>query len=248
MPITGVDPNPRPPMTAAEVVAALEKLGDAQTKKTLLRHGVKEPLFGVKIGDMKPIQKKIKTDHALALALYDTGIYDAMYFAGLIADPPRMTKAELREWLKGATSTTLCGFTVPWCASESPHGVELALEWIESPKESVAAAGWSTYGCVVALKPDAELDLAGIEKLLDRVKAEVHAAPNRVKYAMNHFVIAVGCYVVPLNKKAKAVGKAVGKVDVDVGDTDCKVPEVVPYIEKVEARGTVGKKRKTVRC
>src|SRR3954471_15409620 len=106
-------------MTAAEVVAELARLGTEQTKKTLMRHGVKEPLFGVKIGDMKPLLKKIKNDHALALALYDTGIYDAMYLAGLVAAPPKMTKADLRKWVKAATSPSLCGYTVAWVAAES---------------------------------------------------------------------------------------------------------------------------------
>ncbi len=235
-------------MTAAEVVAELKRLGTEPIRQIHLRHGAKEPVFGTKIGDMKPIQKKIKADHALALALYDTGIYDAMYFAGLIADPPKMTKADLRKWLKAANSSMICNFTVPWCAAESPHGVALADEWIASKQEAVVAAGWATYSSVVALKPDDELDLAGVEKLLDRIQKGIATAQNRVKYAMNNFVISVGCYVVPLNKKAKAVGKAVGKVDVDVGDTECKVPDAVAYIEKVEARGTVGKKRKTVRC
>jgi 3-methyladenine DNA glycosylase AlkD len=235
-------------MTAAEVVAALKKLGTEQTKKTLLRHGAKEPVFGVKIGDMTPLRKAIRADHALALALFDTGIYDAMYLAGLVAEPPKMTKADLRKWVKAATSPTLCGYTVAWCAAESRYGPELAEEWIASKQESVAATGWATYSGVVALKPDDELDLAGVEKLLDRVQATIATAPNRVRYAMNTFVIAVGCYVVPLNKKAKAVGKAVGPVSVDVGDTDCKVPEVVPYIEKVEKMGRLGQERKTVRC
>jgi 3-methyladenine DNA glycosylase AlkD len=235
-------------MTADEVMARLARLGTEQTKKTLLRHGAKEPLFGVKIGDMKPLLKTVRNDNALALALYDTGNYDAMYMAGLVADPPKFAKADLRKWAKAATSLALCSYTVAWVAAESPFGAELAEEWIASPKESIAAAGWATYSGVVALKPDDELDLAGIEKLLDKVQKGIGTAPNRVKYAMNNFVISVGCYVVPLNKKAKAVGKALGKVEVDMGDTECKVPDAVAYIGKVEARGTLGAKRKTVRC
>ena len=102
----------------------------------------------------------------------------------------------------------LSGYTVPWVASESRFGRELALEWIDSASEQVANAGWCTYSCLLAIKPDAELDLAEIEKLMGRVKAEIGSAPNRVRYAMNGFVIAVGGYVAPLTAKAKAVAKA----------------------------------------
>ena len=65
---------------------------------------------------------------------------------------------------------------------------------------------------------------------------------------MNGFVIAVGCHSIPLNKKAREVAKAVGKVDVDVGDTACKVPFAPDYIDKVVKSGRLGKKRKKIRC
>src|SRR5512134_2162560 len=131
-------------MTAKNIIAELKKLGNAQTKKTWMTHGAQEPCLGVKVEDMKKIQKRVKMDHQLALDLYDTGISDAMYLAGLIADDARMTKKDLNRWLDQAYWSMLSEHTVPWVASGSPHGWELALEWIESKKERNAAAGWAT--------------------------------------------------------------------------------------------------------
>jgi 3-methyladenine DNA glycosylase AlkD len=235
-------------MTAQEVMAQLAKLGTEQTKKTFTRHGAKEPFFGVKVGDLKTIQKKVKRDHALSLELYDTGNSDAMYLAGLIADPAKVTKPQLQKWVKGAYWYMLSCFTVPWVAAESRFGRELALDWMDSEKEQVAAAGWCTYASLLAIKPDAELDLAEIEKLMAKVKAEVGSAANRVRYCMVMFVISVASYVSPLLAKAKAVAKAVGVVDVDVGDTSCQVPVASDYIAKIESMGRVGKKRKYAMC
>ena len=65
---------------------------------------------------------------------------------------------------------------------------------------------------------------------------------------MNHFVIAVGSYVAPLTELALQTGEKIGKVEVDVGDTACCVPYSPDYIRKVQQRGTIGKKRKTVKC
>lgn len=87
-----------------------------------------------------------------------------------------------------------------------------------------------------------------IQGLLSRVKKQIGVAPNRVKMTMNSFVIAVGTYVKPLLKEAKAVAGELGVVEVDVGDTACKVPLAAAYIEKNEKAGRVGKKRKTLRC
>jgi 3-methyladenine DNA glycosylase AlkD len=235
-------------MTCKEVMAELKKRGDAQTKKTFLRHGAKEPYFGVKIGELKVIQKKIKKDYELSLQLYDTGNSDAMYLAALISDPQKMTKADLKKWMKGAYWHMLAFYTVAWTASESRFGRELALEWMDSSLDLVATAGWATYASLVSIKPDAELDLSEIEKLLARVQAEIGSAGNHTRYAMNNFVIAVGGYVVPLNAKAKAAAKAIGTVEVDMGDTSCKVPFAPEYIAKMEEMGRLGRKRKSAMC
>jgi 3-methyladenine DNA glycosylase AlkD len=234
--------------TATEIVAELKKLGSESIKKILFKHGAKEPFFGVKVEDMKKIQKRVKTDHALALALFDTGIGDAQYLAGLIADPPQMTKAQLQKWAKTATWGMVGEYTVPWVASESRFGAELAREWIDSRKEPIAASGWSTWGSLVGIKPDEELDLDELVVLLDRVQKGIHKAPNRVRYTMNGFMIAVGSFVPTLSPKAKAVAKAIGVVEVDMGGTSCQVPDAVTYIEKVEKSGRAGRKRKSARC
>src|SRR5918999_1642854 len=127
-------------MTADEILKRLKPLGKESYKKVLLNHGICEPVLGVKIEELKKIQKQVKKDHQLALDLYDTGIYDAQYLAGLVADETKMTRKDLRHWLATANCPTLCGTTVSWLAAESPHGRELALEWIDSKKKATAQA------------------------------------------------------------------------------------------------------------
>jgi len=235
-------------MTAKEIVEELRTLGSESIKKVLRNHGVQEPFFGVKIGDMKKIQKRIKTDYQLALDLYDTGNYDAMYLAGLVADDARMTKKDLNHWVKMANGGALATATVPWVAAGSHHGYKLALEWIESENENVAVAGWATLSSLVALKDDDDLDSAGLKRLLQRVQKTIHQQPDSVRSAMNGFLIALGTYVQGLSDLAMQAAAKVGKVSVDMGDTACKVPDALEYIHKARASGAIGKKRKTVKC
>lgn len=235
-------------MTLDEVMSELKSMGTAQTQKTWENHGSKGKTFGVKIGDMKTIQKKIKHNHELALKLYDTKNSDAMYFAGLISEPKKMTKEQLQHWAESATWHMLSEYTVAWATTESQYGRELALKWIDSKDEKLQSTGWSTYSNLLAYKKDEELDFTEIKKLLTRIEKTIHSQGERVKYTMNGFVIAVGGYVVPLIEEAKKTGKAIGKVKVNMGDTACKVPDAVPYIEKMEGMGRVGKKKKTVFC
>ncbi len=235
-------------MSVTEILEALEAFGNEQTKKTFLRHGAKEPYFGVKVGDLKTIQKKVKKDHALSLELYNTGNSDAMYLAGLIADEKLISKAELQHWVDNAYWYMISEYTVAWITAESNFGMELALEWIESDNENICSAGWATLANLLALTPNESLELTQLKELMNRVLSTIHSAKNRVRYTMNGFIISIGSYIPELADEAKAIARKIGKVSVNMGDTACKVPEAVSYIEKVQKRSGTAKKKKKVRC
>jgi 3-methyladenine DNA glycosylase AlkD len=226
----------------------LKSYGNETTKRIFINHGAREPLYGVKVQDLKKIVKKIRKDYKLSLELYDTGNSDAMYLAGLIADEKAMTKLDLQKWVKGAYWYMISDYTVPWIAAESNFGEELALEWIESDQEFIASAGWATLSSLVSVKPDDDLNIEILDALLDRAGKEIHSAQNRVRYSMNGFVIATGSYFKALSDKALRIGERIGKVHVDMGGTACKVPLATQYIQKVIDKGNLGKKRKMARC
>ncbi|PXY02742.1 DNA alkylation repair protein [Marinifilum breve] len=235
-------------MTKEEVLKELESYGNEGTKSVLIKHGAREPFYGVKVQDLKKIVKKIKKDYHLSLELYDSGNSDAMYLAGLIADEKLMTKEDLQKWVKGAYWSMISEYTVPWIAAESQFGLELALEWIESKDENTTAAGWSTLSSLVALKADEELDTELLKSLMVRVEKEIHTCLNRVKYTMNGFVISVGAYVEELTDLSMKTAEKIGKVNVYMGKTSCKVPFAPQYLQKIIDKGRVGKKKKTARC
>jgi 3-methyladenine DNA glycosylase AlkD len=213
-----------------------------------MRHGAKEPFFGVKIGDLKKLVKFVKKDQELALALYDTGNHDAMYLAGLAVDPKKLTRQQLEHWVEKAYWYMLAEYTVANVAAESPFALELARKWMDDEREMVAACGWSTYAGYLSITPDEELNLEEIRGLLNRVEETIQGEQNRVRYVMNSFVIVAGSAVGRLHDEALAVAERLGKVDVNVGNTACKVPLATDYILKVKNRGKIGVKKKTCIC
>ena len=235
-------------MTVKEIMSQLKELGSEQTKKIYFNHGAKGEFFGCKVGDLKKIQKKVKVDHQLAMDLWDTQNGDARYLAGLIADKNAVTKKELTKWVKESEWSWNSEYTVPWLAADSPHGFDLGMKWIKTKKETTAAAGWSTLSSVASVSPNEDLDINAYSELLDHVAENIHDQKNRVKYTMNQFVIAVGSYIPKLTSKAQKVAKQIGKVEVFMGNTSCKVPFAPDYIKKVKDRGSIGKKRKMARC
>lgn len=233
-------------MTFEEIIIFLEKHGTEQTYKIFNNHGIPDPKFGVKVADLNIVQKAIKKNYELSMKLFETGNYDAMYLAGLIADEKSMTKEDLKHWMSLARSSHIATTTVAWIASESNYGLELAREWILSDDEIVKAGGYGTYTSLISITPNNDLDTQEIEGLLDNIVEIVHDEANDVRYEMNGFVIAAGGYIPTLAEKAKTYGQRIGKIDYKSGKSACKVPSIVPYIEKMEARGV--KKRKKARC
>ena len=231
-----------------DVMRELAGYTDERTRAVWLNHGAPEPLFGVKVGDLKKIMKKTRKNQELAARLFDSGNADAMYLACLIAEEKKITEDTLRQWGKAASWYMVSEYGVAAVAAEAGFGMSLGLEWIDAAQEHVMACGWAALAHVVTIRPDDSLDLQQIGSLLQRVKDTLDAAPNRVRYTMNGFVIAVGCCVAPLSNDALAVADSLGKVSVDLGGTACKVPDALQYIEKVVSMGRLGKKKKKARC
>src|SRR5690606_1981721 len=101
------------------VMQELEALGKERMKKMYVSNGAHEPVYGVATGAMKPIVKQIKRDQQLAEQLYATGNYDAMYFAGIIADPKAMAATDFERWIDGAYFYMLSDYVVAVTLSES---------------------------------------------------------------------------------------------------------------------------------
>ncbi len=236
-------------MNTKEVLAELKKVGSEQTKKVFLKHGAKEPFYGVKVEDLKKIQKRIKENQQqIALELFDSGIGDAQYLAGLMADGSKMSAKELQTWAEKAQWQMVSEYSVAWVASENEKAFGLALKWIDTKNAKIACAGWNTVNSIMATWPDEKINMALLRKLLKRVEKEIYEAPNRVKYCMNSFVIAAGSFIKDLNKEAIETGKKIDNVEVDMNGTYCKVPSAPVYIKKVMDKGCLGKKKKTAKC
>lgn len=235
-------------MDLQTVLQELASLGTERTKKTYLHQGAHEPLFGVATGAMKPIVKRIKTNQALADELYDTGNYDAMYLAGMIADPKAMTEADFDRWMAGAYFYMISDYIVAVTLAETDFAQAVSDRWIATGSELFVSAGYSCYCWLLGNRKDEEFDREKLNTMLETVEKTIHSSPDRAKYAMNNFVSTVGVSYIPLHQEALRVATAIGAVEVFRGKTKCSVPVAADVIRKAVDSGRLGFKRKSVRC
>lgn len=162
---------------------------------------------------MKPLAKKIKKNQPLAEQLYATGNYDAMYFAGIIADPITMTEADFERWIDEAYFYMLSDYVVAVTLAETDFAQAVADKWISSGEELKMSAGWSCYCWLLGNRPDDEFNVTKIAGMLDQVEQAIHDSPDRTKSAMNNFIYTVAISYLPLHEKAVETAKAVGSVE-----------------------------------
>lgn len=244
--------------TCNQILAELKQEEKPASKAVLARHGAQEPFYGISLQWLKKYAKALKREaraekppadvHGLGHELWASGISDARYLAGLLFDPQGLSSDELNNMVLAADWSLHSEYTVPGLAAESGRGWELGLQWIEAGGELVASAGWACLASVLALEQVPQPTSSELQVLLDRVRVDLPTAPNRVRYCMNNFVIAVGVWSETMTAPAKACAQALGTVKVNMGDSACKVPGAIPYIEKIEAMGRIGHKRKRVLC
>jgi 3-methyladenine DNA glycosylase AlkD len=231
-----------------KVMEELEALGKERTKKMYISNGAKEPLFGVATGAMKPIAKKIKINQPLAEELYATGNYDAMYFAGIIADPKGMTESDYERWMDGAYFYMLSDYVVAVTLAEADISQDVADKWIASGEELRMSAGWSCYCWLLGNRKDHEFSESKLASMLQLVEKTITDSPERTKASMMNFIYTVGISYLPLHEMAVETAKVVGTIEIKREKKKSSFVNAYENILKEVDRGKLGFKRKYVRC
>jgi 3-methyladenine DNA glycosylase AlkD len=150
----------------------------------------------------------------------------------MIADPAAVTPGLLNAWAKVLDNYVLTDAFASIVA-RSQYRRNKAEQWMTSAGEWTGSVGWSV---ATAMAMEDDLPDSYFIDLLKTIEAEIHGRKNRVRYAMNNALIAIGMRNKALEKKAIASAKRIGPVEVDHGETGCKTPEAVGYIKKAAAR------------
>jgi 3-methyladenine DNA glycosylase AlkD len=196
-------------MTVREVLAQLESLGNEKVRARNARSGAGANQFGVQMGDLRKVAAKIKKDHALGLALWETGNLDARLLAVLILEPKRLSGDEVDALVRTATFGWLADWLNSYVVKDHPENEALRERWMKAPGAGdswAARAGWSLTAGRVARRREG-LDLPA---LLDRIEKEMPQAPPETQWTMNSCLAAIGIHVPELRERAVAIGERLG--------------------------------------
>ena len=225
-------------MDAKEVLARFRELGTEQNRKIYRRHGDSgAETFGVSHANLYAIRREIKRDQALADELWAVAIYEPQALACMISDPKSFDRSRLERWAREACDYAISDDLARYIVAKTRYALPLARKWVGMKSPAAQRTGWSTFG-ILALS-GSEPDSVFID-LLPVIEREIHTAPNRTRQAMNSALIAFGGRSPALREAATSAARRIGPVSVDHGETYCKTPDAVPYIEKIWARKKAG--------
>ena len=197
--------------TLKDALRQLESLGDAKVRAQNTRGGPWGPgagdnQFGVKHGDIRVLAKKIGSDRALAVSLWQTGNIDAQYLAILLIKPKDLSAREVDRLVRSVTFGWVADWLTNYVVKQHPDKETLRQQWMAADDRWTARAGWSLTAERVVKSPDG-LDLLG---LLDRIESEMGTADPVVQWTMNSTLAEIGIHFPKLRKRAIAIGEKLG--------------------------------------
>lgn len=223
-------------MTLNETLKTLESLGDAKVRAQNAKQGAGENQFGVALGEIRKLAKRIGTDHALALELWKTGNADAQFLAALLMEPKELSAKELDGLVRTISFSRVADWLNSNVVPNHPEKEALRKKWMRDNDSWAARAGWSLTAERIADDSDG-IDLDG---LLDRVEKEMAGAAPEAQWTMNSALAAIGIHHEKHRKRAIAIGEKLGiyrDYPVSKGCTSPFAPIWINYMVNRKTKG-----------
>jgi 3-methyladenine DNA glycosylase AlkD len=193
-------------MTLKDALKQLESLGHEKVRAQNAKTGAGKNQFGVKRGDIRKVAEKIKTDHELALALWQTGNIDAQLLATLVIKPRSLSADEMERMVRSVTWVQVADWLNSYVVAQHPDKESLRQKWMTAKDPMLARAGWRLTADRVEENPEV-LDLPA---LLDRIESEMGNAAPEVQWTMNSTLAQIGIHFPKHRKRAISIGETLG--------------------------------------
>ena len=193
-------------MTLEETLTQLEALGNEKIRARNIKNGAEDNQFGVRLGDLRVIAKKITVNHELGMALWQTGNIDARLLAILLIKPKTLSDEELYQLVRSVTFLQVADWLSFYVVKHHPEKETLRQAWMDADDPMAARAGWSLTAERIVKNPEG-LD---IPALLDRIESQMRNAVPEVQWTMNSALAEIGIHFPDYRKRAITIGETLG--------------------------------------
>lgn len=228
-------------------LSALKKAGTKQGREGLARYGIitSDDVLGVAMADIQRIAKTAGKDHELALALWDSGVYEARLLTAFVAEPERVTKSEMERWCKSFDNWATCDTLCFHLFDRVPHAWEKIDKWSRAREEFVKRSAFALLASIAG--HDKHTGDAPFLKGLQLIEKAATDERNFVKKAVNWALRRIGRRNLALNAASIALSKKLAASSDPsarwVGRGALKELESAPVQRAVEAKTAKSRSR-----
>ena len=198
-------------MRRNEVLHRLKAWSDPRAVEGMARFGINpRRTYGISIPKLRWLAKEVGTDHALAQALWASGIHEARILAGMIDDPGRVTSAQMERWVRQFDSWDVCDQVCMNLFDKTPLAHARALAWSRREAEFVKRAGFALMACLAW--HDKSASDAAFLKFLPPIRRGAADERNFVKKAVNWALRQIGKRNRALNRAAIEAAREIQKL------------------------------------
>ena len=219
-------------MTFKETLEQLEALGDEKTRAYNTKNGVGQNQYGVKLGELRNVAKKIKTNHELALKLWETENFDAQMLAMLIIKPKELTADELDAMVRSVKYARVADWLNSYVVKFHPDNESLRRKWMTDQDPMASRAGWNLTKQRVVNNPE----MVDISALLDRIENEMASAPPEAQWTMNFTLAEIGINHPGHRNRAISIGEKLGLYRDYPVSKGCTSPFAPIWIKEIVSR------------
>jgi 3-methyladenine DNA glycosylase AlkD len=224
-------------MTAKEALLQLKSLSNEKVIEHNAKNGAGKNQYGVKLGDIRNIANKIKSDHELALELWKTNNLDARLLACLIIKPKSLSKEDLAELVTSIDHVQVADWFNAYVLKDHPEKDIVRETWMNSDNKWAARSGWS----LTAGKIARDAEGLKLEKLLDKLEKEMPKAASEIQWTMNIALAYIGIHHPTLRKRALEIGEKLGIFKDYPVPKGCTSPFAPIWINEIVSREAKGK-------
>ena len=197
---------------AAEVLRDLESRGSAANVAGMARYGIQAVrALGVCAPVLRATAKALGRDHALAEALWQTGVHEARAVACLVDDPVRVTRRQMERWARDFDSWAVCDAACSILFDKTPFAVMKAMEWSGCREEYVKRAGFVLMAALAV--HDKQAPDALFLGFLPVIEREATDGRNFVRKAVNWALRQIGKRNPVLSQAAVATARVILLID-----------------------------------
>jgi len=146
--------------------------------------------LGVSMKDIRVLGKELGRDQKLAVALWDTDVYEARMLASMVGDPAVITPAQMDTWCKAFDSWAICDTMCFNLFDRTPHAWGMVDKWSKRRKEFEKRTGFALLWSL-SVHDKRAADALFIQRLA-LIEGAADDERNFVKKAVNMALRAIG--------------------------------------------------------